>query len=851
MTLGLPKFQAWLQQQYLASRLKAWWSRQTPYRQDRFATLAPLAAVLLFLAAIVSVFTYLRLEEIEREKDALRSDVEYAQQRLRMRLMERQEQFMRMAREMSSGDMDLKEFQLRSETLISQYPELYSINWVDDKKFVRSSLISPALPLNWDHQEGALLQPPEALQNFNLAQSLEQPVYSQRSLGADSSAPLELHIPLRRRNLFLGTLMVEYSVDGLLRYGVPAEVSARYAFTLHSADGIQLAGSRLPSRNPAASLLPWSPNANIFEVPVSPVGTGLLLRARAYRTSLGVIGSGMFWVVVGLSGITAWMLIGNWRHTRRRLQAQQALVVETNFRRAMENSMPTGMRALDLQGRITYVNAAFCQMTGWSESELVGVTAPFPYWPQEDREYLTVRLEDELKGRISPGGFQIRVKRKNNSIFDARIYISPLIDARGQQTGWMTSMTDITEPNRIREQLSESYERFTTVLEALDSSVSVVPLGTDELLFANKMYRLWFNDQTEGHKKLAAKKADQPHLTLLDAQDHVDNMAGMPISSMTEADSENAEIYMEELNKWLEVRSRYLTWVDGRLAQMIIGTDITTRRSAEEEAAAQAERAQNASRLITMGEMASSVAHELNQPLTAINNYCTGMLSRIRSGNINPDDLIGALDKTARQAQRAGQIIQRIRAFVKRSQPNRTLTEVSTMVEEAMELMGIELRRHNVRLNTSFARVPRLMVDPILIEQVLVNLIKNAAESIVHAQRPLDQRRIELRVFPGLAEGQAVVEFEVQDSGTGISDEVQEKLFDAFHTTKVNGLGIGLNLCRSIVESHRGRMKAENLYNETEIKGSRFSFWIPVTEAPPATDMPPTLANPKNSQVTA
>jgi C4-dicarboxylate-specific signal transduction histidine kinase len=284
---------------------------------------------------------------------------------------------------------------------------------------------------------------------------------------------------------------------------------------------------------------------------------------------------------------------------------------------------------------------------------------------------------------------------------------------------------------------------------------------------------------------------------------------------------------------------------------MIIGTDITTRRRAEEEAAEQAERAQNASRLITMGEMASSVAHELNQPLTAINNYCTGMLSRIRSGNINTDDLIGALDKTARQAQRAGQIIQRIRAFVKRSQPNRTLTEVSTMVEEAMELMGIELRRHNVRLNTSFARVPRLMVDPILIEQVLVNLLKNSAESIVQAQKPLDQRRIELRVFPGLAEGQAVVEFEVQDTGTGISDEVQEKLFDAFHTTKVNGLGIGLNLCRSIVESHQGRMKAENLYNGSKIKGCRFSFWIPVTEAPPATDMPPSLPNSKNSQVTA
>src|SRR5690606_6577753 len=202
----------------------------------------------------------------------------------------------------------------------------------------------------------------------------------------------------------------------------------------------------------------------------------------------------LFWLVGMLSVLTAWMLIANWRHTKRRMQAQQALLLETNFRRAMENSMPTGMRALDLQGRITYVNAAFCQMTGWSEEELVGATAPFPYWPEGDHEMLAARLEDELAGRVTASGLQVRIKRKDGSLFDARIHVSPLIDSRGQQTGWMTSMTDITEPNRVREQLYASYERFTTVLEALDASISVAPLGSDELLFANKMYRHWFND---------------------------------------------------------------------------------------------------------------------------------------------------------------------------------------------------------------------------------------------------------------------------------------------------------------------------------------------------------------------
>ncbi|MEA3395320.1 MAG: PAS domain S-box protein, partial [Pseudomonadota bacterium] len=546
------------------------------------------------------------------------------------------------------------------------------------------------------------------------------------------------------------------------------------------------------------------------------------------------IGSGLFWLVCTLSAMTAWMLIANWRHTRRRMQAQQALLLETNFRRAMENSMPTGMRALDLQGRITYVNAAFCQMTGWREDELVGQTAPFPYWPEEDQELLRARLDDELQGRVSSTGFQIRVKRKNGTVFDARIHVSPLIDARGQQTGWMTSMTDITEPNRVREQLYASYERFTTVLEALDASVSVAPLGTDELLFANKMYRLWFHDQSSGHVRLAGHTSQPIQLSGGDARDSVDTLVGMPTSNLPDVETESAELYVEELGKWLEVRTRYLTWVDGRLAQMVIATDITARRLAEEQAAAQTERAQTASRLITMGEMASSVAHELNQPLTAINNYCNGMVSRIKAHQISEEDLLSALEKTARQAQRAGQIIQRIRAFVKRSEPNRTLSDIGPMVDEAVELTEIGLRRFNVRLTHHVAeRLPKLLVDPILIEQVLVNLLKNAAESVAQAHRPADRRRIELRVTRSEAEGKPVVDFSVTDTGKGIEPEVMERLYEAFYTTKAEGMGIGLGLCRSIVESHQGRMKAENIYNGSEVTGCRFSFWLPLADAAP------------------
>lgn len=825
-----------------------WWHRQSPTHQDRLAVLAPLASVLLFLAAITAAFWYLQVEEIDRGQEAVTRDVEYAQQRVRLRLLERQEQLMRLARDVSNKDVDPDEFISRSESMEAQYPELLAITWINARRRIVASRSAPSVPLSQQRVAGDILKIGDTENSYSLARELQQPVYAQPPAHPDRLALLQLHIPLADGGKFAGVVLAEYSLDDLLRYGVPPEVLAKYAVSLLDDKGHVLAGNTVPAHNPGSSLLPWSAAPNQYEVPVSPVGNGLILRAQAYRTSMGVVGSGLFWLVCALSMLTAWMLIANWRHTRRRMQAQRALVSETNFRRAMENSMLTGMRALDLQGRITYVNAAFCQMTGWSERELVGCTAPFPYWPEADQESLDARLDDELQGRTIPGGFQVRIKRKNNALFDARMYTSPLIDARGQQTGWMTSMTDITEPNRIRDQLSASYERFTTVLEALDASVSVAPLGSTELLFANKLYRLWFGSHTVGHLQLVAQAGVVSSTD--DAQDDVDAYMGLPTDALTHGQSGQSEVYVAELGKWLEVRSRYLTWVDGRLAQLVIATDITPRRQAEDLSALQAERAQSASRLITMGEMASSVAHELNQPLTAISNYCNGMVSRIKGKQISEDDLLAALDKTARQARRAGHIIQRIRSFVKRSEPNRTPSDVQAMVNEAVELAGIELRRRNVKLNPYVAaRLPQIMVDPILIEQVLVNLLKNAAESIELSERPPTQRTVELRVVPRQQDEQPVIEFSVQDSGKGLAPEAMERLYEAFFSTKAEGMGIGLNLCRSIVESHQGRMHAENLYNGGEVTGCRFSFWIPL--ASPVNETTDSLAPTKDSGVPA
>lgn len=772
--------------------------------------LAPVGAVLLFLMSVVAALVFFHVDETAQEQQAVRRGVEYAQQNLRLRLREHQEQLVRVAREITSKESSAEGFNARAFHLIQQYPEIQGLTWFDEQQRVKytsggstlqsggeaSEAVANALKQVWETQAPLSLLPP--------------PV-------AGSTQFVQLYIPLITRNHVVGVLLAECPVGALYLYGIPHDVASRYAIALYDTKNHLLAGSAITSVH--------SPHVHTMHMDLS--NERILILGQVYPTARGgMFHNGLFWLVVTLTILTAWMLIANWQHTRRRMQTQQVLEQETAFRRAMENSMLTGMRAMDFQGRITYVNPAFCQMTGWSEEELVGALPPFPYWPERDKDRLHQLLTDELNGMTNPSGIQVQVKRKNGALFDSRLYVSPLVDATGKQTGWMTSMTDITEPNRVRDQLAASHQRFTTVLEALDASISVAPLGGNEILFANKLYRQWFGAEVNGHLQLLVQ-AGSVHD---EAHDHVDFLAGLPLANLSDSDGGgDTEIFIPALSKWLEVRSRYLSWVDGRLAQMVIATDITARRLSEEQAAIQAERAQTASRLITMGEMASSVAHELNQPLTAINNYCNGMVSRIRADQITQEDLLNALEKTARQAQRAGQIIHRIRTFVKRSEPNRTPSEVTVIVNEAIELAEIEMRRFNVRFSHYVAaRLPLLMVDPILIEQVLINLLRNAAQSIHMAHRPRSDRNIELRVVPKMVDGKSTIEFTVQDSGQGLSSEVQERLYEAFYSTKADGMGIGLSLCRSIIESHRGRMNAENLYNGTDISGCRFSFWIPV-----------------------
>ncbi len=807
--------------------LGRWWRRQSPARQDRFATLGPLASVLLFLAAIISAFWYLRNEELERESESVKRDTEIAQQQLRLRMIENQEQLVRMAREFVTRELEASDFGRQAAAFVNDRPEITQFVWLAGNRQARARYSAQAEREDGTPPAGAITALPGRTETewaFIAARDLRQPIYSRAFKDRHGAMVFQVHVPMLDKGQFAGALVADYAIDVLMRHFVPTEVTRRHTVAVIDEREAIIASSVLPM--PGNSRLRA---AIVHDVPLAPAANGLVLRGSGYRTSVGLIGNTLFWMVVALSVLTLWMLLGTWRHVRRRTQIQGALVQETNFRRAMENSMLTGMRAMDIEGRVSYVNPAFCAMTGFTEHELIGRLPPYPYWPADRVEENTRLLMQELQGRSPAGGIEVKVMRKNGTLFDARMYVSPLVDARGHQTGWMTSMTNITEAKRIRDQLSASHERFTTVLEGLEAAVSVQSVQQGELLFANRSYRLWFGADSRGHALLAS--GAQPQLAVdITGHDDEDGLSGLPTEELTGLGANPREVYAPALDKWFDVRARYLQWTDGRLAQMLIATDVTARRRAEELAGQQAEKAQVSSRLITMGEMASSVAHELNQPLTAITNYCNGMVSRVKADTIDKDALVAALGKTARQAERAGQIIHRIRAFVKKSEPQRQPSHAKAIVEDAVELASIELRRRNVAIHHYVAqRLPVLQCDPILIEQVLLNLLKNGAEAIDTAQMPASRRHIELRVIPRhTPEEGGVIEFSVTDMGPGLPEEVLARLYEAFFSTKAEGMGIGLSLCRSIVESHRGRIKAQNLYNGSSVTGCRFAFTLPV-----------------------
>lgn len=247
--------------------------------------------------------------------------------------------------------------------------------------------------------------------------------------------------------------------------------------------------------------------------------------------------------------------------------------------------------------------------------------------------------------------------------------------------------------------------------------------------------------------------------------------------------------------------------------------DLTERRSQERRMQELQSELVHVSRLTAMGEMASSLAHELNQPLSAITSYLRGASTLLKAEEIDRARIREALDRSADQALRAGDVIKRLREFVAKGETEHTIEDPATLLEEAAALALVGAREQGVRVSLRCERdLPDLVVDRIQIQQVALNLIRNAIEAMEGTSRR------ELTI--GVSQRDEFAFFFVADTGTGIAPEIAQQLFQPFVTSKANGMGVGLSICRTIIEAHGGRITAR----PNDGGGTVFEFTLPFTE---------------------
>ena len=764
--------------------------------------LAPYVAIGIFAIAMLIVTALLQWRAQDTALAGLEGDMHWAERTIETRLHGHQDFLAELGRDQEFRQLNYESFQVRAGRYVRDNPELAAIVWVStDGKVEWVSPNEATASFVGEQLSDTRL---EALRE---ALRIRRPVFSPDYGDSSNRRANDLIFPVQQGSSDIGAFIALQSLDTLLRVTLPSRFTARYSLTLVDANNREVLSNT--SIRPTDRKISGTIS---LELPNNRLGLNIV----AYRDDsvwLSYLPAILILVLTLIATITLVLLR---RHAFHRAETEEQLRAAYAFRQAMAQSMVTGLRAIDLEGRITFVNAAFCRMTGFDESELVGIKPPYPYWPDEEFNKLQNNIDVALAGQAPASGFEMRIMRKSGERFDVRLYFSPLIDTAGKQIGWMASMNDITEPKRARVELERAHERFVTVIDGLDTAVHVANANTNEILFANRAFQHIFGFDTVGRDSALVTAACRPAPEALVIDPATLNPDDLPCELF------DGEIQHALTGHWYHVHERAIRWVDGRTVRVQIAADITDRKHIDEVNLQQQKRLEQTSRLITMGEMASSLAHELNQPLSAISNYCAGCVKRMQSGNYQFDDLLAAMQKASDQAERAGKIIRRMRDMVKKSDPNRQPVQLGELIDEARAFADIEAQRSSTQLLLDIPEnLPKIVVDRIMIEQVLLNLIKNGIEAMHGTAIERRKLSIQARLVD-----ERLVEVSIADQGHGISDGDSEKIFVPFYTTKSEGMGIGLAICRSIIEFHQGRLWVE----ARREGGSVFRFTVPIEE---------------------
>ncbi len=585
-----------------------------------------------------------------------------------------------------------KLWQAEVPLLLSQHKAWLRVERRDLQGLILDASASPFKPTLFDEQT-RMNEQAEIVQTCLRSKRLNGPAYSRSYFVPQTNGigleVMELCLPILVQGRAVGFTLLTYGLQEILATELGETYGRRNEISFIEPDGTRLA---VHGTLPRAKRLFTA--TQLLDLP----GTTLMLRMDGRRAAPDRFPNILPALVLAMSIALVSVLVLLVKDSRRRLKAERDLADALAFRKAMEDSLVTGLRARDLKGRITYVNPAFCQMVGLDAEQLLGKSAPMPYWPPEMVGEYQQRQAVRLAGNSPPReGFESVFVRKDGSRFPVLIFEAPLINVLGQQTGWMSAFLDVSEQRRIEELSRSSQERL-----------------------------------------------------------------------------------------------------------------------------------QATARLATVGEMASLLSHELNQPLAAISSYATGSLNLMRQPEFSDtppplSDLQMAFERISEQAGRAGKVINSVHDFVRRRDQDREVVSPQAIIDAVMPLVQLQAHKLQVRIETKLdVRLSPILCDRTMVEQVLLNLARNGMQAMDHPN--CRKRLLTLQVKRAASsDSHGWVEFAIIDMGVGISPDIAQQLFTPFFTTKAEGMGLGLSLCRTVVEQHGGHLEFE----AQEPCGTLFRFTLP------------------------
>jgi two-component system sensor histidine kinase DctS len=660
-----------------------------PLPEGPWRWLVPVLLVMLFLLVLLWLPWQARQMESNERQEQLIADTLWVEQTLRFELARSEEALATLGADLAA-DMPApgvvapgSALQERMAQMFKNGHELQRLVWFDarGKILATRGLDVPVAGLT-----------PSSLDAAAMARSTRAGRYSE-PYGATGLVHglVDFHLPLYHTGRYVGSLVATYNLQTLLDENVPWWFAQDNALSLLDRD------ERVVAQRAAGG-----PGRGVYthKRALDLPGAQIVLATDSVKGAPRLLPNLLVGSVIVLALGLVLSLVALWRHIARTVAAENALRQQMAFRTAMEDSLLTGLRARDLEGRVTYVNPAFCRIVGLPPAELLGKKPPMPYWAPEAMAEYEYRFRRVLAGQAVPQ-FETVFQRPDGVRVPVLVFEAPLVDAHGRHTGWMSSILDITDRKRA-----------------------------------------------------------------------------------------------EELNRQ------------------------------------QQEKLETSARLATMGEISSMLAHELNQPLAAISSYTAGalnVLARASDGSTPLDAgmLTRALEQANTQARRAGQIIRSVHEFVKKREPRRETVTIQHVVDGIRALIDLQARQSYVALQLDIAAdLPPVLADRVLLEQVLLNLTRNAIE----AMQAIDPERRILRIaatHTGGPAGQVAVS--VIDNGHGIAPEVAERLFSPFFSTKAEGMGMGLSICRTAIEFHGGTLT----HAANPDGGTVFTFTLQEAQAAP------------------